>query len=501
MKQDIPHADTPPDLPGGAVISFEADAGTVAEPDFQTDNPHDASADGVLYDKSRTVLIRWPPGKPGGVVIPSRVASIGDGAFAGNGLAEIVIPDSVISIGERAFEENRLTDLVIGRSVATIGKRAFAGNIHASNGRWKLILEMEYESARRISGHAGSLAEELFINSVMEEWKYGNNLLTHVAIPDSVVSIGEQAFAFNFLIGVTIGNGVTSIGYGAFCGNRLTEIAIPDGVVSIDWEAFAENQLAGVAVGGNVVSIGRKAFYGNELTEIVIPDGVASIESEAFAKNPLTDITIGKGLSSIGENAFGEHPGEFTVSGDNPHYASADGILYDKSLAVLIRCQKVKSGGVAIPSGVISIGDGAFAGNGLTEIVIPDGVISIGNRAFAGSGLTEVVIPDGVASIGYGAFLESKLAKVTIGVGVSSIGARAFSCNRLTEVVIPAGVVSIGKSAFAGNPLTRITIGANAERTVYDRILISFARAYLLGGRLAGTYARPDATSSEWTRI
>lgn len=68
-------------------------------------NSNYLSCGGVLFDKSKSVLIKYPEGKKDtSYIIPDRVTSIGDFAFMYCiSLKSIIIPESVPSIGKGAL--------------------------------------------------------------------------------------------------------------------------------------------------------------------------------------------------------------------------------------------------------------------------------------------------------------------------------------------------------------------------------------------------------------
>ena len=162
-------------------------------------NNYYSSNNGVLFNKKKTALIRYPEGKSQtSYTIPNSVTSIGNYAFCGcSGLTSITIPNSVTSIGNYAFWGcSGLTSITIPDSVTSIGSWAF----------------------ENCTG------------------------LTSITIPNSVTSIGNGAFAgCTGLTSITIPNSVTSIRYGAFWGcTGLTSITIPDSVISIGNRAFED---------------------------------------------------------------------------------------------------------------------------------------------------------------------------------------------------------------------------------------------------------------------
>ena len=68
--------------------------------------------------------------------------------------------------------------------------------------------------------------------------------------------------------------------------SKITSIVIPDSVKSIGYQAFDScNSLTNIIIGKGVTEIGAFAFSNcPSLTSIIIPDSVKNIESYAFSK-------------------------------------------------------------------------------------------------------------------------------------------------------------------------------------------------------------------------
>ena len=124
-----------------------------------------------------------------------------------------------------------------------------------------------------------------------------DNRLTSVVIPDSIVSIGDGAFARNQLTRIDIPESVTTISDSSFQKNQLRSLSIPSGITFIDEESFEDNLLASLVIGENVTSIGGEAFQGNRLKSITIPDSVAYIDHDAFDFDLLETVSISKNPS------------------------------------------------------------------------------------------------------------------------------------------------------------------------------------------------------------
>ena len=93
-----------------------------------SENPYYCDIDGVLFNKNKTTLIRYPEGKSAtSYIIPNSVTKIGGDAFSDcSSLTSVTIPNSVTSIGDWTFYGcSSLTSITIPNSVTSIGYCAF----------------------------------------------------------------------------------------------------------------------------------------------------------------------------------------------------------------------------------------------------------------------------------------------------------------------------------------------------------------------------------------
>ena len=220
------------------------DCNNLSDITVSPENNNFSSKDGVLFNKDKTELIKYPVGNQRTVYsIPNTVKTIGYSAFHESvNLTDITVPNSVTSIGDRAFAGcTGLTSVTLGNGVTSIEDGAFYG----CTGLTSIT----------IPNSVTSIGESAFVDCTG---------LTSITIPDSVTSIGESAFVdCTGLTNVTLGNSVTSIEDEAFydC-SGLTSITIPDSVTSIGVSAFAGcTGLASITISDSVTSIGGYAFY------------------------------------------------------------------------------------------------------------------------------------------------------------------------------------------------------------------------------------------------
>lgn len=86
-----------------------------------------SSSDGVLFNKTKTILVQYPGGKTGNYAIPSNVTSIGSAFQSCGSLTSVTIPSSVTTIGTSAFGScTSLAAVTISSGVTSIGISAFS---------------------------------------------------------------------------------------------------------------------------------------------------------------------------------------------------------------------------------------------------------------------------------------------------------------------------------------------------------------------------------------
>ena len=281
--------------------AFE-DCNNLSDITVSPENNNFSSKDGVLFNKDKTELIKYPVGNQRTVYsIPNTVKTIGYSAFHESvNLTDITVPNSVTSIGDRAFAGcTGLTSVTLGNGVTSIEDGAFYG----CTGLTSIT----------IPNSVTSIGESAFVDCTG---------LTSITIPDSVTSIGESAFVdCTGLTNVTLGNSVTSIEDEAFydC-SGLTSITIPGSVTSIGDGAFdgcTSLTSINVASGNNYYSGINGVLFNKKKTELIrypegksqtsytIPNSVTSIGYAAFAGcTGLASITIPDSVTSIGGYAF-----------------------------------------------------------------------------------------------------------------------------------------------------------------------------------------------------
>lgn len=382
-----------------ALISF-----TVSEA-----NEYFVTEDGILFNKDKTRLVKYPQAKPG---------------------TSYTIPDSVQSLGlEAILGCPNLETITFGANTRYI---EMMYNFRSCSSLTAFIVP---ESNTEYSASDGVLFS-----------KDGKNLVKYpsakssssYSVPDTVSRITIYAFLSNgHLTQVTFPEGLLEIGYGAFqdC-TALTSVTLPDSVTMVDYRSFYGcTALSTVSLGNGAKTVSERAFSGcTSLGTVNLGEGATKVEKEAFKGcSSLTNI-IGNSEIKIGFCAFQ----------DCPMLQSLD---LSKAVTVEEKAFEGCTGLISVTFGdrLENIGSYAFYNcTSLVSVSFENGIALLPNSVFSGcTSLSSVIIPDTVTEIGNSVF---------------------YGCSALERLVVPNAVTKIGNNVFEGcTGLKYISFGGSLE--------------------------------------
>ncbi|MBE6648656.1 MAG: leucine-rich repeat domain-containing protein [Ruminococcaceae bacterium] len=361
------------------------------------------------------------------LVIEEGITSVtGDTFYGFNKLEKITLPDSVNKIGDSAFDCCiSLKEVDFGEGVVSIGRNAFEFCIELESVKLPESLEslgcVSFSCCEKLKTvHMGSKLKEIgwsAFDDCHEDIRFFLNEENPFLVCEDGVFFSEDKKTLLY-----------------YCNVKKNETyTIPEGIVKIAPYAFLNSEnLKKVDFPQSIQIIDEMAFCNNSNLHIVtIPDSVTEIGKGAFGGCiNLERVYIGKGVSSELESVFvlSACISEISVSEENMHFSSVDGVLFNKDKTKLIMYPAAKGGVVyEVPSTVNEIGRGAFSNSNFLGVILPDNLVSVGESAFSNSTIEEINIPASVTSLGENAFRDCESLKKIIYEGTMSEWKKNFS--------------------------------------------------------------------------
>lgn len=453
------------------------------------------------------------------VTLPGALKTIGASAFKNcTALTAISLPDGVQTVGASAFEGCSITSINIPETVTDIGVGAFAYcpnlaeiTVHENN---RYYNSTNNNSIVRkagnvlIAGCKSTTVTDAQISAIADYAFAGAEGLTEIILPESVKSIGENAFADCASLRSVELTKVESIADSAFVGclalSNVTATGnanylVKDGCLLAKTENDGEYRLLlalkNVKVNGDIVAFNSEYAFVNGAERIYI-DNDALAASLANTKINFDNVESVAGNMNTARYFISKVQEKIDVT-----------VFKSETIDSFDRIQYIKS--LTIGEGVTKITASALAGSVLTELVIPDNVIEIGNRAFANSKISTIVIPasfDTIATIFDGCTItEATVSAKAIGtfdmsalttlkvIGTDPItsadGAEAYALPSLTSLTLGKDV-TVDAKMFVGAPkLATVLVEEGSTYTVVDNCLISEDTDTIVLGCVGGVMA------------
>jgi len=338
--------------------------------------------------------------------------------------SEINVINGVTKINERAFENNKVVkSIILPPSVTTIEKLAFTGSAIESinleyvetvgvsafancNSLRSVNLSNLTNIDYTVFGNCPNLKSITVANGYEAENGaiYKNNVLVAVAgvpenfvVRDGTTEIAANVFKYNKdtvnkievniapVKSVKLPDSLKTIGKDAFNGNTTLESIDLNKVTTIGANAFKScTALNNVTIPSTVTSLGASAFAScTSLTNVTIEEGITALPNFAFNASAITSIVIPSSVATLGTNIF-----QNCLSLKN--VVIEDGNLKTISSDTFNGCKALQR--VTIPDNVTRLDDNAFLNcTGIKYIWLSGNVQTVNKGVFKGWTNTQTI--------------------------------------------------------------------------------------------------------------
>lgn len=314
---------------GAGLAFFDSDSflrcPALKEFTVSAENENLSSADGCVYSKDGTELVRYPAAMAAdSFTVPDSAERISRNAFYGAQLREVFLPDTLINVGESAF--------AYADTLEAIHVPGTSGNYCTEDG---VLYDMRYRIL--IQYPCGKKDIEFTVhdwaNAVGMHAFTGNDHLQRIIMPDSVKEIYDGAFMdcqglkyaylptqtdflgtgifelCEHLLTVTFPENIDTIPDSMFFGcSSLREVALPETVRNVENGAFSHcSSLWTIDLPETMDSLGWYSFsYCTNLRTFAVPEGITQIDSTFSYDMALEKLFLPASLETIRSNTLME---------------------------------------------------------------------------------------------------------------------------------------------------------------------------------------------------
>lgn len=511
------------------ITAYHGEAQVISIPAEIDGIPVKAIGDNAFIGRGKEIKLRR-------VTVPEGVERIGKNAFQGNEILSISLPESLQEIGEGAFMwqskynmQDQSFDIKVPKTVKVIKENTFYGAGSPLRAELEGVEKIEKNAFAAIAApviYADSLqeiAEEAFGRYTTKAFTYAmvyTKKDTALESKDHEYLINPAMLDMQF---VDARDHEHILKKETWYGQEINA-ATRDYPVSRFFRQGRKEQIKAPAIRMDGISY----LSGDEDISTVLEDR-GSIEFHYYEKKPrirepilhIDDEILGFAVPnqkieiSIDGNRYetiSNEDGFFEVSVGTLSVGSRVQFYIDSDMVLQKDVSEYRNETYIIEDGVIKrylgsggsvtlpiagttivkeIGNFAFYGKALENVILPDAITSIGSGAFMRTGLknfgwnlrniddaklryineyafrdnflVDVKVPYLVHVIRTGAFENNEITDLKLGLYTGHIGDKAFRNNKLKTLELPATIEEIGSLAFADNRLEKVVIPKRLE--------------------------------------
>ena len=366
-------------------------------------------------------------------------------------LKEIRFPASVTYIGDNAFRGHINLEKITfaeGSKLSVIGNEAFHAIYEKSMGGGGGMID----PGATITWHSALKTFELpaSVTAIGDFAFKGHVLLKSITIPEPLTAIGDGAFescgieevtldkCLNLAVGTSSPFAGCPVKKVTIVPRKLTQLVaiVPAHLFESVYSQF-DVEIQDRDKDFENVSFGEKCFYGSCIKSIQLPEKI--VKSSTWT---------------------------FSIAFENSSFANT---RYFKTLDLAsVECEDA-----------VIVGDKAFQSSALSSLTFNNKTSYIGQNAFEGTQITELVIPQYINDKGETANLNLRdeafygtrkletariLSSIEYDGDANVLAPAVFRRSTLTKIELPASLTVIGGHAFEESGLTEFTGGANLTK-------------------------------------